>query len=71
MPTCGDLKSGDSLFFFTNPAPPPPKSQNFNEPTPPPRQIDPVPNGNGLGHNMKTYMTYILSKFMIIIFMPK
>ena len=51
MPTSGDLKSGDSLFFTT----------------PTPRQIDRAPNGNGLGLNMKSYMKYILSKFTIIV----
>ena len=51
MPTSGDLKSGDSLFF----------------PTPTPRQIDRAPNGNGLGLYMKSYMKYILSKFKIIV----
>ena len=47
MPTSGDLKSGDCLFF-TPPAPP--------------RKIDPAPNGNDLGHYMMSYMMYILSK---------
>ena len=33
-----------------------------------PQQIDPAQiNGNGLGHYMKSYMNYILSKFKIII----
>ena len=30
---------------------------------PPPKKIDPAPNGNDLGHNMTSYMMYILSKF--------
>ena len=51
MPTSGDLKSGDSLFFTT----------------PTSRQIDRAPNGNGLGLYMKSYMKYILSKFTIIV----
>ena len=51
MPTSGDLKSGDSLFFTT----------------PTPQQIDRAPNGNGLGLYMKSYMKYILSKFTIIV----
>ena len=50
MPTSGDLKSGDCLFS-TTPHPP-----NFNGP-PPPQQTDPVPNGNGYGHYLKSYMT--------------
>ena len=57
MPTSGDLKSGDSLFFTA-----PGISTD-----PPPRQIDPAPNGNDLGHYMKSYMRYILSKFAIIV----
>ena len=56
-PTSGDLKSGDSLFFHY-PPPPPPPPQNFNG-SPPPH--DPAPNGNDLGHFMKSYMKYILS----------
>ena len=42
------------LSFFTNP---------------PPRKIDPAPNGNDLGHYMTSYMMYILSKFEIIVLM--
>ena len=57
MPTSGDLKSGDSLFFTT------PQNFNGNLPPPPPRQIDQAPNRNDLGHYMKFYMRYILSKF--------
>ena len=53
MPTSGDLKSGDCLFLL------PPR--NFNHP--PPRKIDPAPNGNDLGHYMTSYMMYLLSKF--------
>ena len=45
MPTSGDLKSGDALFFTI-----PPEFQ----PPPPPQQIDPAPNGNDLGHYMKS-----------------
>ena len=59
MPTSGDLKSGDCLFFTT---PPPPGIST----TPPKKNIDPVPNGNDLGHYMTSYMMYILSKFEII-----
>ena len=64
MPTSGDLKSGDCLFSL----PPPP---NFNE-TPPPRRIDPAPNGyngNDSGPYMTSYMIYILSKFEIMVLM--
>ena len=50
MPTSGDPKSGDCLFFTTPPSPPRWK-------------IDPAPNRNDLGHYMTTYMMYILSKF--------
>ena len=62
MPTSGDLKSGDSPFLTT--------PRNFNG-LPPPRQIDPAPNGNDLGHYMKSYMKYILSKFAFIVLMPE
>ena len=62
MPTSGDLKLGDCLFFTT---PPPP---NFDNP-PAPRNIDPAPNGNNLEHYMASYMIYILSKFEIIVLM--
>ena len=60
MPTSGDLKSGDCLFFI-----PPPKFQ----PPPPPKKkkLDPSPNGNDLGHYMKSYVMYILSKFEIFV----
>ena len=44
----------------------PPQKKNFNE-NPPPRTIDPAPNGNDLGHYMTSYMMYILSKFEIIV----
>ena len=54
MPTSGDLKSWDSLFFTT--------PQNFNRPHPPPWQIDPAPKGNDLGHYKKSYMKYIISR---------
>ena len=57
MPTSGDLKSGDCPFFTTP------------TPTPPPRKIDPAPNGNDLEHYMTSYIMYILSKFEIIILM--
>ena len=60
MPTSGDLKSGDCLFFHH----PPPEFQR-----PPPLEIDPAPNRNDLGHYMTSYMMYILSKFEIIILM--
>ena len=55
MPTSGDLKSGDCLFFTT--LPPPPQKKKLN------------PAGNGLGHYMTSYMMYILSKFKIIVLM--
>ena len=58
MPTSGDLKSGDCLFFTT-----PPEFQQ------PPRKIDPAPNGNDLRHYMMSYVMYILSKFEIIVLM--
>ena len=57
MPTSGDSP------FFTPPG-------NFNRP-PPPQQIDAAPNGNDLGHYMKSYMKYILSNFAIIVLMPE
>ena len=53
MPTSGDLKSWDSLFFTT--------PRNFNRPHPP-WQIDPASNGNDLGHYKKSYMKYIISR---------
>ena len=55
MPTSGDLKSGDCLFFTS----PPPEFQR----PPPHRKIDPAPNGNDLGHYTMSCMMYILSKF--------
>ena len=56
MPTSGDLKSTeDSLFLTIRPLP---------------QQIDPAPNGNDLGHHMKSYMKYILSNFAIIVLLP-
>ena len=62
MPTSGDLKSVGSLFFSLLPP------QNFNGPPFPPSL---TPNGNDLGHYMKSYMNYILSKFEIIVLMPE
>ena len=53
MPTSGDLKSWDSLFFTI--------PRNFNR-LHPPWQIDPAPNGNDLGHYKKSYMKYIISR---------
>ena len=64
MPPFGDLKSGDSPSLSLLPP------RNFNG-LPPPRQIDPAPNGNDLGHYMKSYMKYILSKFAFIVLMPE
>ena len=61
MPTSGDLKAGDCLFFTTTPPP-----QNFNDP-PPNRKIDAA--GNDLGHYMTSYLMYILSKLKIIVLM--
>ena len=61
MPASGDLRS-EALFFSL---PPPGIS------TDPPRQIDPTPNGNDLGHYMKSYRKDILSKFAIIVLMPE
>ena len=46
------------LSFLSLQAPPPLPPQNFNG-SPPPH--DPAPNGNDLGHFMKSYMKYILS----------
>ena len=57
MPTSGDLKLEDCLFFTT--------AQNFNEP-PPPKKIDPAPTGNDLGHYMMSYMMYTLSNIQVI-----
>ena len=37
--------------------------------SPPPRKIDPAPNGNDLRHYMTSYMMHILSKFEIIVLM--
>ena len=65
MPTSGDLKSGDALFFTI-----PPEFQH-TAPPPPPQQIDPAPNGNDLGHYTKSYMRYILLKFAVIVLMPE
>ena len=42
-----------------------------DSPHPPHQQIDPAPNGNNLGHYMKSYMKYMLSKSTIIILMPE
>ena len=63
MPTSGDLKSGDCLFF-TTPAPP-----GISMTPPPKKKIDPAPNVNDLGHYMTSYMMNILSKFEIIVLM--
>ena len=54
------------LSFFHYPSP-----QNFINPPrpPPPRKIDPAPNGNDSGHYMTSYMMYILSKYEIIVLM--
>ena len=45
----------------------------FHYPHPPEFQQTPSsdPNGNGLGHQMKSYMNCILSKFAIMVLMPK
>ena len=56
MPASGDLKSVDSLLLTHPP--------NFKGP--PSRQIDPAPNGNGLGQYLKSFMNYILNKFTTI-----
>ena len=56
-------KIGRLSFFHY----PPPEFQQ--PPSPPPRKIDPAPNGNDLGHYMTSYMMYILSKFEIIVLM--
>ena len=67
MPTSGDLKSGDYLFFTT----PPPRFQR-RPPTPPQGQIDPAPMGMAQDIIiMKSYMRYILSNFATIVLMPK
>ena len=34
-------------------------------------QIDPAPNMNDLGHYMKSYKKYVLSKFTIIVLLPE
>ena len=34
-------------------------------------QIDPAPNVNDLGHYMKSYKKYVLSKFAIIVLLPE
>ena len=62
MPTSGDLKSGDSLFFTT----PPPEIQWTPSSAPPFHNPDKC--GNHLGHYIKSYMKYILSKFAIDVF---
>ena len=46
MPTSGDLKSGDCLFFTHYPP------EFHRHPSPPPRKIDPAPNGNDLGRTL-------------------
>ena len=63
MPTSGDLKSGDCLFFT------PPPGILTNPPPPQKKKMDPAPNGNDLGHYMMSYMMCILSKFKIIVLM--
>ena len=50
MPTSGDSP------FFTPPG-------NFNRPPPPPQQIDAAPNGNDLGHYMKSYIKFRNHRF--------
>ena len=65
MPTSGDLKSGDSLFF----TPPPGNSINsLLRPPPPAPSTTPTKCDNDLGHYIKSYMKYILSKFAINVF---
>ena len=65
MPTSGDLKSGDCLFFTT-----PPEFQRVPPPPPPEKLTQPAtPNGNDLGHYRTSYMIYKLSKFEIIVLM--
>ena len=49
MPTSGNLKSGDSLFFLTFPSPLPP---------PTPNKHNWIQSLIGLGHYMKSYMRY-------------
>ena len=53
-------KIGRLSFFHY----PPVISTTF--PPPSPRKIDPVPNGNDLGHYMTSYMMSILSKFEML-----
>ena len=55
MPTSGDLTLSFSL---------PPEIQWTLPPSPPPINM-------GMGHYMKSYMKYILSKFTIIVLMPE
>ena len=64
MPTSGDPKSGDCLFYTTSPP-----GISTTPPSPRPREIDPAPNRNDLGHYITSYMMYILSKFEIIVLM--
>ena len=56
MPTSGDLKLEDCLFFTT--------AQNLNDP--PPQIKLTQPNGNALGHYMMSYMMYTLSNIQVI-----
>ena len=60
MPTSGDLKSGDSLFFTT---PPPWNFNGF-----PPTTNWPSPQWEWLRTLYKSYLRYILSKFAVIVF---
>ena len=75
MPTCGNLKFGDSLFCIIPPPPQKKRTTNPPDPDPPPApQFDPVPNlshANGLGHYMKSYMSYRPSQFGFMIVMAK
>ena len=62
---CQPLESlnRETVFFSL------PPTWDFQWTLPPPRKIDPAPNGNGLGHYMTSYMMHILSKFEIIVLM--
>ena len=61
MPTSGDLKSGDALLHY----PPTPLSMNVNAPPLPPLANYDMETDFSL--YMKSYMRYILSKFVFII----
>ena len=75
MPTSGDLKSGDPLFFLLTPPPPPPSAKYQQTPSLPPftdkHKLTQSPNCNMQNvldiRIMKSYMKHIPSKFAFII----